>query len=238
VFRGSCANSVYAVDNSFSLSSLTFNYVGCYSSCSASPGAYYQKAYFYSSPFGDYNPIPYELGQSNYMTPALCMQLAAAFHFPYFAVQNGNLCMGGSNYSSAISLGTSSSCTVPCIGDPTQSCGGSCSNSVYRITSTNYTGISHMGCWLYDPTFVTPVMFPGYSSTTMTVEACALFAYEQGISLFGLTAGNACLLSPSGNEQIARYLGVSTSCDLTCAGNSLADHADLCGYAWGKQLFF
>ena len=66
------------------------------------------------------------------MTVELCSHLCEGYR--YFAVQNGGSgCFCGSKYGR---YGPSSNCTMPCMGDKEETCGGPGANSIYLTTNT------------------------------------------------------------------------------------------------------
>jgi hypothetical protein len=65
------------------------------------------------------------------MTVEKCRGLAIAKSLPYFGVQNGNSCLGGSNLQDAMKS-KSDKCQMRCSGNSAQVCGGSWANSLYR----------------------------------------------------------------------------------------------------------
>jgi hypothetical protein len=65
------------------------------------------------------------------MTVEKCRELAFANGLPYFGVQFGSSCFGGSDLQAAMKS-NSDKCQMPCSGNRAQVCGGYWANSLYR----------------------------------------------------------------------------------------------------------
>jgi len=122
-----------SVDDSFLL---PFSYEGCYRD---SPD----------------RMLPYQLtptGSERFTNqPQLCAILAAKAGFTYFAVQNGNLCFGGSDLPRAKSLGPSSACGNGCLTatpDRVQCTGGSSANSLYALGTLERNLVTNFQCFM------------------------------------------------------------------------------------------
>ena len=63
----------------------------------------------------------------------LCADLAKAYYFRYFSLQNGTDCYGSNSTAYAMSLGLSTACNTTCRDDASATCGGSCANAIYQV---------------------------------------------------------------------------------------------------------
>jgi len=70
------------------------------------------------------------------------------------------------------------------------------------------------------------------STQLMSREACALFAYANGQSVFGLQNGYACFVFSPSSLADAQNQGTSTECTVPCSGGS-----GTCGGVCANDLF-
>jgi len=190
------------------------------------------------------------LSQSDDMTPKMCKQTCATNGFPYAGVQLGKACFCGESYGRE---GPSEACTMPCAGDPKQTCGGRWANDVYASyalahdepataqedPSASGTPVpQYLGCWQDRGSILGQLPDPDRSlneavtnSIDMTPCMCTKFCFEQGSTYAGLQFGRGCYCGnvegfPGGDEGYQRYGRVDESlCTSTCAG----DDSKVCG---------
>lgn len=78
----------------------------------------------------DARVLPFIFEDFDNMTIEWCAAEAAARGYQYSAVQFGVACYGARDISKYTEPGT---CNMPCSGNTSQICGGSCSNSIFAL---------------------------------------------------------------------------------------------------------
>ena len=180
-------------------------------------------------------------GGSN-LTRLTCAQAASAADLPYFGLQGGNTCYGGSNLAMAQSQGVSTSCTAPCTGDANQICGGTGATTLWSFekASAPTPTCDDDSCYLPLGCFAEPlcnggsqgmaqkltpkqickkgpfnikICFPALPSAS--VPLCANLAKAYNYRFFSLQNGVDCY--GSNGTAYAMSRGLSTACTKTCA---------------------
>jgi len=112
---GSCINSVYMVSPPVTSPIMTLE--ACSADCE--DGRDITGAYFYNV---------------DCMTIELCGYICYVLDFLYAAPQNGDSCFCGNSYGSQ-GLLNDSDCSMPCVSNTNQTCGGACANQVYKLSA-------------------------------------------------------------------------------------------------------
>lgn len=139
-------------------------------------------------------------------------------------VQNGNQCYCGNAWAAGKIL-PDSSCSTPCKGNTTTTCGGSMTSAVYNTTTapdirkTKPEGWA--GCY---PSSAFSLGF--YGSSGMTNANCQASCATQGFAYSGVRSGTNCYCAQTLPEASKRSPGVL--CNQPCAGNS----SETCGAAY------
>lgn len=171
---------------------------------------------------------------TNEMTVEMCLAHCKQGNYEYAAVQAGNQCFCGNSYGR---YGPSNACTLKCLGNQGQNCGGDYANDVYsvsgRVVSNEdrkapWTGVSrYVGCFKDAPE--RDLVRETYTITNeMTVDMCAARCRQSGFAYAGLQAGNQCFCGNSYGK-----FGPSNGCALKCLGNQ----NQVCGGDWANSIY-
>jgi len=110
---GACVNEYFSLAatprSTAAVASGPFTDVGCWNDCGDT-----------GLPSG--RTLPYYFGHSNNMTVGFCVQLVRNLGLSYAALQNGDKCRGGDNYTLATILGLGGDCSRACFGNASDTC--------------------------------------------------------------------------------------------------------------------
>lgn len=192
---------------------------------------------------GCYNEIGGRaLRASSFDNSSTTVEMCAQYcnQYQYFGVEYSSECYCGNTIYTGSTNG-SNACTMSCVGNPNETCGGSGGLSMYMQNGTFVT-----------PSNTQPAVAPAPTSTAITVQSIAAFTYQgcfnevpgramQGISFSNSSASIETCAAFCKNWQ---YFGVeyasecycassiqsgstnsSTACTMPCAGNS----GEICG---------
>jgi len=144
---------------------------------------------------------------SHVISQETCSEFCSNYYTPYFGLQNGTECFCGYSYGS---YGPSTSCTVKCAGNPSETCGGVNANSVYRVQlDVVPLSITYEGCYGDGSARDLPVSKPSIGSVQECASNCIKYEY------FGVQSGSQCFC---GNKY-GTY-GISKGCTSPCNGNT------------------
>ncbi|GLC68280.1 hypothetical protein PLESTF_000671300 [Pleodorina starrii] len=179
-------------------------------------------------------PNLYDVSETQ-MTIDSCRHLAQRNGMPYYGLEYGRECYGGSDVMRVLTRGESSNCTMPCTGNASQICGGLWALSVYATTGTPppptaLTPGCYIGCFQDRADWrALPEMYD--ESANMTIDRCREIARDKGYAYFGVEAGTQCF---GGNDMYrAEYNGRSAECNWRCAG----DDSKICGGDWAISVY-
>ena len=205
------------------------------------PSENYYRGCFADGQFGA-RTLPTVLisGGSN-LTRLTCAQAASAADLPYFGLQGGNTCYGGSNLAMAQSQGVSASCTARCTGDANQICGGANATTLWSFAKASVPTptCDEESCYLSLGCFVEPfckggtrgmarlltpkeICFPlpfgkKYclpAVSAASVPLCAKLAKAYNYRFFSLQNGGDCY--GSNGTAYAMSRGLSNACTTVC----------------------
>lgn len=182
-------------------SSPAFSFQGCYSDAGA----------------------PRALSASGSADDAMTVERCAAFCSTYqlFGMEYGRECYCGNTLDASSNVMGLSDCSMPCSGNPSQTCGAGSRLSLYKnskfVAPVNppITGYNYLGCYSEADGGRTL----GDTDTTsddMTVEKCATFC--NGSGYFGLEYSKECYCGAILNA--GSTLQPAGDCSMRCAGNS------------------
>ncbi|EFJ47698.1 hypothetical protein VOLCADRAFT_91720 [Volvox carteri f. nagariensis] len=160
------------------------------------------------------------------MSVSYCRGLAKAAGLPYFGVEYGQECYGGSDMARAVSLGPSNGCTSVCFGDFRQVCGGGWAIDIYETSPSE----GYIGCFADDADHVLPERLAD-NDPNMSVSYCRNLAKAAGLPYFGVEYGQECY-GGSDMERATR-LGRSSNCTHSCSG----DTSQICGGDWAVNIY-
>ena len=110
---GPCVNEYFSIaatpPSTAAVASGPFTDVGCWQDCGDT-----------GLPSG--RTLPYYFGYSNGMTVGLCVQMVRNLGLSYAALQDGDECRGGNNYTLATILGRGGDCSRACYGNASDTC--------------------------------------------------------------------------------------------------------------------
>ncbi|CAM9602454.1 unnamed protein product, partial [Sphacelaria rigidula] len=172
---------------------------------------------------------------SDNMTPLVCGSYCRGY--AYFGTQYGSECWCGAAGTEFDKYGTSTSCTVPCAGDSSATCGGSYAFELYITPAAPSPAPStaptpaptlylDLGCFkdLRDSrVFANPL-----TDDSMTYAVCA--AHCSAYTYFGVQYGKECWCGAAGTIF---DINGSATCDIPCAGDSSA----ICGGTFAFNAF-
>ncbi|EFJ47699.1 hypothetical protein VOLCADRAFT_91721 [Volvox carteri f. nagariensis] len=167
------------------------------------------------------------------MSVSHCRGLAKAAGLPYFGVEYGQQCYGGSDMARAVSLGPSNGCTLSCLGDPSEICGGGWAIDIYETSpsgmASKYSS-GYIGCFADDADRVLPERLAD-NDPNMSVSYCRNLAKAAGLPYFGVEYGQECY--GGSDMEIATRLGRSSNCTHSCSG----DTSKICGGDWAVNIY-
>ncbi|KAK0125522.1 hypothetical protein ONS96_009359 [Cadophora gregata f. sp. sojae] len=166
------------------------------------------------------------------MDASTCQRYCFQKHYALAGLENGNQCFCGLALSNGATLGRTG-CTVPCVGNSSEICGGPSRLSIYNQTDFDYPGFvqnsgaySLQGC-LVDGTGTGRIL-QGYTTTlnsAMTVEKCSTTCAAKGYSKAGVEFGTQCYCD---NAVTTTTIAPLTDCSkIFCSGNA----TQFCGAA-------
>ncbi|PVH89547.1 WSC-domain-containing protein [Cadophora sp. DSE1049] len=172
------------------------------------------------------------------MDASTCQRYCFQKHYALAGHENGNQCFCGLALSNGATLGRTG-CTVPCIGNPSEICGGSSRLSIYNQTDFDYPefvqnagAYSLQGC-LVDGTGTGRIL-QGYTTTlnsAMTIEKCITTCAAKGYTKAGVEFGTQCYCDNSVTSTTLAPIGDCSK--IFCSGNA----TQFCGAASRMLLY-
>jgi hypothetical protein len=159
------------------------------------------------------------------MTPQKCIDFCATMNYALAGIEYGQECYCGSPTS--LSIGASG-CTSKCVGDASQTCGGSWRLSVYNNTAyvppvvkPSIQGYTYRGCFADGAIRV----LNNYVSSgpSMTQDTCVATCKSRGLSVAGLEYGKECWCGKTVPAPSTK--ADDGDCSYKCSGDSTM----LCG---------
>jgi hypothetical protein len=158
-----------------------------------------------------------------------CLGFCAAY--PLAGLENGNECYCG---GPSITVGASG-CSTPCVGNPSQTCGGAWRLSVYNNTAyvpptlkSPINGYTYRGCFVDSATRALGRYVS--ANDAMTQDMCVSTCARRGYSVAGVEYGRECWCGSSMPTVPAASAG---ECDMKCGG----DASQVCGSAWRLNVW-
>ena len=169
------------------------------------------------------------------MTVETCDSLCA--DYAYYGLEYGRECYCGDELAYKPYRTEPEACDVPCLGDPSQGCGGRSLLNLYKRNSADAVEPEDTGATaLYEPVgcFAEPdgakALSQVYSSVKMTHALCFSHCHAGGFSYAGLEYGQECWC---GNSITGGTLLAVGQCTAPCAG----DATETCGNGNVIQLY-
>lgn len=188
----------------------SFAYAGCFSDLSS------PRALLFSGP------------STSNMTVETCVAFCKGNDYKYAGLEYYKECFCGVSVNGP--QVNESSCSFPCTGDKTETCGGNDFINIYQDTTfptvdnTVISDYKPMGCYSEGSSGRSLAWRQNQiNATTMTVESCLFACKGGGFSFAGVEFGQECYCGVVlGNGTLPLS---STSCNMPCAGNS----SETCG---------
>nr|XP_031862349.1 uncharacterized protein CI109_002314 [Kwoniella shandongensis]KAA5529421.1 hypothetical protein CI109_002314 [Kwoniella shandongensis] len=164
-----------------------------------------------------------------------CLAKCDAGGFPLGGMQYGNQCFCASYLSNGASLQRTATCSTPCAGDKTETCGGYYAISLFVSTKFNAAPLSAdlLSVTINLPDGWAPATVPcikevpgraltgaSYTSDAMSVPSCLNFCAGQGYQYAALEFGRECYCG-NAMDNGASLTSVSTVCGTPCAGSPI-----------------
>ncbi|CCG81648.1 Putative uncharacterized protein [Taphrina deformans PYCC 5710] len=150
--------------------------------------------------------------EPTYTTPETCSKYCAGLGFTYSGTEDATQCFCGNGLSGSSQI-DDAQCNTACQANPAETCGGSNTLSVQKISY-----IYSEGCF-QDIVNYRALDGAYTESDAMTVEYCGTYCSGNGFSYAGLEYATQCFC---GNTV---RLGPGSGCTTPCSGNS----AETCG---------
>lgn len=153
--------------------------------------------------------------------------------YTYFGTEYYSQCLCGNSLPLFKST-TNDKCTLPCVSNASQICGGSWALSIYQRTPLilgnpqQISGYTNMGCYAEKPGG--RALKAVIASDSMTSELCATSALTAKFAYFGLEYGRECWI---GNLLDGAVPVDASRCTMNCTGSALQN----CGGAGFIQLY-
>lgn len=150
------------------------------------------------------------------MTTTICKQACQSRGFTYAGTQSGNACWCGNTFTQTQNLMPSSQCSTPCVGNTTQTCGGSWRMDVYNATGVRAptNGVEgYLGCF---SDFYGTVNSFTFQSNIMSSDICKKQCKYRGYSIAAIDGGKTCRC---GNKAPVALVGL-TGCTTPCVGTT------------------
>jgi len=145
------------------------------------------------------------------MTNDICWSICVNAGYAYFGTQYGTQCFCGNSYGSE-GQAPESDCSMTCAGSPTQNCGGTNRNSIYKLINYQY-----VGCYVDNTPLGTRDLNGGTptSTTSMTADYCSAYCAAGNYEYFGLQFGAQCFC---GNGYGSQGQAPEGDCNMPCSG--------------------
>ncbi|KAG2454861.1 hypothetical protein HYH02_000692 [Chlamydomonas schloesseri] len=171
------------------------------------------------------------------MTQEACRKAAADNFLRYYALEGSAQCWATNDITPYAGRQVATSdCAMPCPGNSSLPCGGSCKALMFDrgagvpvLPALNYTGnFTHLGCFQDDPWRAGRALLYGLADTAawrraMTPALCAALAATRGYSFFGLQNGAECWAGNDPTRAMLMYgqaANANAACSSACPGNS------------------
>ncbi|WVQ70514.1 hypothetical protein IAR50_000033 [Cryptococcus sp. DSM 104548] len=165
-----------------------------------------------------------------YMDTGLCRRTCRANSYSIAALTNGNACYCG-NSTSYGAVAADSLCNAPCLGNTTQTCGGthSAALDVYDTTGAGSLPPSgypanYVGCITDSPRKLPNLTYTNGGMTSALCKGQAVKSFGSGGLQYGTENGNECYGAPL-SVHINTPLFPESYCTSKCAGSS----SEICG---------
>lgn len=137
------------------------------------------------------------------MTVEACQSACAAGHYIYAGVEYGQECYCANSILGTATIATDGRCSMPCLGDAGEICGGSYGINVYQNDDPQSTGpvtLPTYGAWVSQGCYIDSVasraLPVGIAVTggpsAMTVQLCLDACYSASYILAGVEYGQEC----------------------------------------------
>jgi hypothetical protein len=176
------------------------------------------------------------------MTVEKCEAYCSGLGHPLFGLEYSSECYCGTYFVYNSTTANEHDCTMPCVGDSTETCGGPSLLSVYAWSNYTQPSIPHIvngyeysGCYIeaaHNNRALTGATLVDYVG--MTVEKCAAFCSEGSFTIFGLEYSGECYCGNS----MASTSTVSPAGDSDCKDTCPGDYTQLaCGDALRLSVY-
>ena len=179
----------------------------------------------------------------NEMTVQSCQQSCYVAGFPYAATGvrgAGNFqCICGTTLDPAMSPISPGSCSDPCPGNSSQTCGGVQTYNVYYAPNgttmavnqpTYASGAEYVGCLDTNKPQTSTYTF---TSNTMTTQVCNQACTARNATWSATTEGNICFCGNSFTSASTTPFVPDSNCQRTCFGNS----SQICGDTFYSSIY-
>ncbi|KAF9522371.1 WSC domain-containing protein [Crepidotus variabilis] len=178
------------------------------------------------------------VGSSSTTTVETCVSTCTGLGFALAGVEFANECYCGN--AILYNYGSSTSCTMPCAGNPLEICGGSRATNVYTTGVRSYTvgpatvlqsysNWLYSLCWEDNAAFGGPHILPHHPTTSipaeeMTVQGCIDACGASGYTSAGVENGQDCWC-----DNIPQWAPGESTVDGECNKPCLNDATHYCG---------
>ncbi|GFR44981.1 hypothetical protein Agub_g6291 [Astrephomene gubernaculifera] len=188
-------------------------------------------------------PVMTFINTAPVMTVTNCRTSAINWGFRFFAIQNGTICYGSSNYNEATLQGPSNACTLNCTneGGSAYTYANACGSPITATSATTSgaTAISiqdsgYLGCFKdSNITDLVPNLLKN-DTIGMTPDNCRNSAINHGYDLYALQNGTLCFgASYSTGLTQAISMGLAWNCNVTCTGTT----DFMCGGVYANSIY-
>ncbi|PPQ83225.1 LOW QUALITY PROTEIN: GH-71 [Psilocybe cyanescens] len=244
----SSSTSSSATSSSSSSSSSTSSSTSASATSTPVPGWTYQGCYVDSDPRVLPENGPFS---TNTMTISTCLARCQAGNYLYAGVESRNECFCSNTIRNGAVLTSASDCNTPCVGNPTDTCGGVWRINIYKAggssststtptstaTSTTPTstptGWSTLGCVAEGTSGSRRALTAAsFTQSNMTPQLCQGLC--SGYQYAGVEAGSECYCGNSlTNNGASGNVIDNGSCQWSCSGDS----SQKCGGSWTLNVY-
>ncbi|PAA60764.1 hypothetical protein BOX15_Mlig031339g1 [Macrostomum lignano] len=170
------------------------------------------------------------------MSPAICYRFCKLRFFPLFGLRDGRICHCGQALLHN-AREDAKYCQTPCVGQPSDSCGGPDYTMVYDISRVIVNGVmpwppplpntKFLGC--YKALKREPLLDTfDYKPYDLTKKYCLDSCFSKRFVYFGLLDGNICQCG----QQIKKYQWAK-NCNMPCSGKK----SETCGGVRSTEVY-